>query len=274
MYLPAPSAARPAPAREQRRLEHGERRAGEKAKRGGNDDDELVPPQDPQGPAQVQRLAHSSGLRVDSPLCPRIHRDGPSDSAHDTADRVKAGSGAVPASRNSSRVLRLSPGAERPRPSSVTAGTRRPRPREYQPRIGSALASVQAPPQRARQFQPRRPGRGRARPAQDRAGPVELRPHVGAEVEGEADVVAAADLVDDVDAARGPVQPDRATVPGGRPERRCSRRAPRSSSATSPRSATSISRPFACRSQRKGPPSPDWLCPPSSTVLCAIVERK
>ena len=33
--------------------------------------------------------------------------------------------------------------------------------------------------------------------------------HIGAEVEGKADVVTAAvDLVDDVDGARGPVQPD------------------------------------------------------------------
>jgi dTDP-4-dehydrorhamnose 3,5-epimerase len=44
---------------------------------------------------------------------------------------------------------------------------------------------------------------------------VELRLNVRAEVEGEP----AADLIDDVDTARGTVQPDRAAVPGRRTER-------------------------------------------------------
>ena len=49
---------------------------------------------------------------------------------------------------------------------------------------------------------------------------VELHLDVGTEVEGKADVVTAAvDLVDDVDAARRPVQPDRAAVPGRRAKR-------------------------------------------------------
>jgi len=40
-------------------------------------------------------------------------------------------------STNSSRVIRGTPGAERPHPMSVNAGMRCPRPPEYQPRMGS-----------------------------------------------------------------------------------------------------------------------------------------
>src|SRR5262249_42016102 len=75
---------------------------------------------------------------------------------------------------------------------------------------GVGLAPVKAPPQRGRQLQPCHPGRGErwgCMPAQDRTGPVELGLHLRAEMEGEPDVVAVAgNLIDDVDAARRPVQ--------------------------------------------------------------------
>ena len=78
---------------------------------------------------------------------------------------------------------------------------------------GVGLTPVQAPPEPGRQFQPRHSRCGCGRPAQDRAGPVELHLNLGTEVEGKAEVVAAAlDLVDDVDAARRPVQQHRATM--------------------------------------------------------------
>ena len=117
--------------------------------------------------------------------------------------------------------MRGSPGAERPRPSSVTAGTRRPRPLEYQPRIGSVSPRCRL--HRRPRGSSSRAAPGVAAPGQRRIAlaPSSSASHVGTEVEGEADVVAAAvDLVDDLDAARGPVQPDRATVPGRRVERR------------------------------------------------------
>jgi len=46
---------------------------------------------------------------------------------------------------------------------------------------------------------------------------VELHVDVGTEVEGKPDFVTrAVDLIDDVDTARGAVQPDRSAVPGRR----------------------------------------------------------
>ena len=84
---------------------------------------------------------------------------------------------------------------------------------------GVGLASVQVPLQLGRQFQPGRPRRGCARPAKEGLGPRQLGLDIGAEVECEADVVTAADFVDDIDAARDPVEPDAATVPRGRLER-------------------------------------------------------
>src|SRR5258708_1209262 len=125
--------------------------------------------------------------------------------------------------------MRGAPAAERPRPRIVKAGTRPPRPGEDQPTIGSlpplpkppppsqpgrvpagnrvGLPSVQAPPQLAWQFQPCRPRCGGGGPAQNCTAIVQLRLNVGAEVEGEADLVTAAvDPVDDVDTARRPVQ--------------------------------------------------------------------
>src|SRR5262245_24433648 len=115
------------------RAEHDERDAGGEAEHGGNADDDLMPPHDLDGPSQVQRLlAHPvSACRSVSPL------SGGSDTDHDTADLVKEWFTLVPPSMNSRRVLIGSPGTERPRPSRVVAGTRRPKLPEYQPRMGS-----------------------------------------------------------------------------------------------------------------------------------------
>src|SRR5580693_1986222 len=85
-------------------------------------------------------------------------------------------------------------------------------------RIGLTL--VEAPPQPRRQFQPRRPGCGCGGPVQDCAKLFEFRLDVRSEMEGQTDVVAAAvDLIDDVDAARCPVQQHRAAMQGWRIER-------------------------------------------------------
>ena len=82
---------------------------------------------------------------------------------------------------------------------------------------GIRLAPVQAPPQLRWQFQPCYPWRGCAGLAQDRVRTLSSASTWGPEVEGEPDAVAAAaDLIDDVDTARGMVQPDRAAVPGRR----------------------------------------------------------
>lgn len=92
---------------------------------------------------------------------------------------------------------------------------------------GVRLTLVEAPLQCTRQFQPgpswrgRQDGwRSRCWPAQHGAAIPQLSMNSGTHVEGDADIVIAAlDLVDDVDSARHPVQPDRATVPRGRVKR-------------------------------------------------------
>ena len=82
------------------------------------------------------------------------------------------------------------------------------------------LTPMQAPAQSFRQCQAGRPRHGLAGPAQHRAGSVELGLNQGTEVEGEAEVVAAAvDLVDDLNAARPAVEPDRTPMADGRVER-------------------------------------------------------
>ena len=85
---------------------------------------------------------------------------------------------------------------------------------------GSGLASVQAPPKLARQFQSSRSWHGRIGPVQEGLSLIELRLNIGTEVEGQPEVVAAAvDLVGDVEDTCRPVQPDPAPVPGRRVER-------------------------------------------------------
>ena len=78
---------------------------------------------------------------------------------------------------------------------------------------------MQAPAQSFRQCQAARPWHGLAGPAQHRAGSIEFGPNQGTEVEGEAEVVAAAvDLVKDLNAARPAVKPDRTPMTDGRVE--------------------------------------------------------
>jgi hypothetical protein len=79
---------------------------------------------------------------------------------------------------------------------------------------------VQTPAQVVRQFQPCRPRHGSAGPGQHSPGTIELYVHLGTEVKGEADLVAATfHLVYDVDAAGGPVKENRAPVQCGGIER-------------------------------------------------------
>src|SRR5260370_38023425 len=81
---------------------------------------------------------------------------------------------------------------------------------------GLGLAPEQAPVQLRRQFQPRRASRrGCAGPVQECARTVELSLDIGAEVERQADGVAAAvDLVDYGDRAGRPIQAARSGMPG------------------------------------------------------------
>ena len=117
-----------------RRVEHGVRGAREEAQRGGDPDEDLAPPQDLQGPPQVQRLLCSSGLRLNPRYLPLPRRG--------TAPRI------IRLARERKFCRRADFEEFQPRDEglvgrgtslaeSVTAGTRRPRPLEYQPRIGS-----------------------------------------------------------------------------------------------------------------------------------------
>ena len=119
--------------REHRRLEHGVSSAAEDAQGHHDTHKDLMPPHDLRGPPQVQRLlAHLASAWISGALSGKA-----ADVVHDTACRETADLPDLPTSTNSSRVIRGIPGTHRPQPRSVTAGTRRPRPWEYQPRMGS-----------------------------------------------------------------------------------------------------------------------------------------
>ena len=114
-----------------------------------------------------------------------------------------------------------SAGTERPRPTSVTGGDAAAKARgSTSPGSGRShrgAGSSRSPCGSSSRAAPGAAAAGQLRIAQV---PSSSRVHVRAEVEGEADVMTpAADLVDDLERARGPVQPDRAAVPGRRVER-------------------------------------------------------
>ena len=243
----------------------------EEPERGHDADDGLVPPRDLQGSPEVERLlAHLASARVPS-VCPPWTRMGPMI----WRARMRPVSAPPPSPENVSLVLRSSPGLGRPRP---TQRKRRDSPSQavgVPAEDGVGLTAVQAPPQLRRKLESRGAGRRSARPAQDRERLVELGLDIGAAVEGQAQVVTAAlDLVLDLDAPLGPVEPDRPAMVARADRGTCSHRARPSSWPSRRSSVTSISVARACRTHRKGPPSVDWFRPASSTVLCAIVERK
>src|SRR5690348_7286389 len=85
---------------------------------------------------------------------------------------------------------------------------------------GIGLSPVQAPSQPRRQLQSCRPWCSCGGPVQGSAGLFPFRLDVRSEMEGQTDVVAApVNLVDDVDAARCPVQQHRAAMQGRRVKR-------------------------------------------------------
>src|SRR5262249_36189485 len=120
-------------ARKHRRAQGGESQTTGEAQRKGRGEEEFVPPQALQGPTQGQRLGAPpvSAWRSASPP------SAGSDTDHDTTELVKERFAVVPPSMKSNLVQSGSPETERPRPSSVVAGTRRPKLPEYQPRMGS-----------------------------------------------------------------------------------------------------------------------------------------
>src|SRR5215469_4201381 len=92
-----------------------------------------MPPDDLDGPAQVQVLLAHLASASSSSARPSPVPDVPNDTAWGESPESRKFSLPV----NLSLVTSNTPGSQRPRPNRVTAGTRSPRPAEYQPMIGS-----------------------------------------------------------------------------------------------------------------------------------------
>ena len=121
------------PGGQHRRVHRGVPGTEEEPERRHDADDGLVPPRDTQGSPEVERLlADVASARVPY-VCSPVDADG----SHDMACADGSGIGAAASPENVSLVARSSPGPGCPRPTSVNAGTRRPRPGAYQPRMGS-----------------------------------------------------------------------------------------------------------------------------------------